>query len=228
MKTNRKANNMTKNIFQKLKQASEDARFVKKTEKKGGMNFNPLEHDAVQSVAMECLNKNGLYPYCTYKDFIIKEMFVQTTCKMTIVDIDAPTSFIEIETHAIAKTDKYGSGNCMSYARKYAFLNALNLKTGMKDEAEEGKDSEDGFIAKPLYGSKPVATKTKTNVVDELQIIRLNLDGKLKTNSVLRGDMASLKTRINQDGVWDAFTKTDVYTKLKDLELKINQQNRRS
>ena len=35
---------------------------------------------------------------------------------MTIVDVDNPKSFIEIETHAIAKTDKYGSGNCMSYA----------------------------------------------------------------------------------------------------------------
>ena len=103
------------------------------------MNFNPLEHDAVQKCCYASLIKNGLYPYCTYKDFNIQDMFVQTTCKMTIVDVDDPKSFIEIETHAIAKTDKYGSGNCMSYARKYAFLNALNLKTGMKDDEEEAK-----------------------------------------------------------------------------------------
>ena len=92
------------------------------------MNFSPLEHDAVQGVAMEALIKM-VYIHTIYKDFNIQDMFVQTTCKMTIVDVDNPKSFIEIETHAIAKTDKYGSGNCMSYARKYAFLNALNLKT---------------------------------------------------------------------------------------------------
>jgi hypothetical protein len=60
---------MSNNIYKKLKLASADARMVKKTEKKGGMNFNPLEHDAVQAVAMEALIKNELYPYCTYKDF---------------------------------------------------------------------------------------------------------------------------------------------------------------
>ena len=27
----------------------------------------------------------------------------------------------------------------MSYARKYAFLNALNLRTGIKDDEEEAK-----------------------------------------------------------------------------------------
>jgi hypothetical protein len=38
--------------------------------------------------------------------------------------------------------DKFGSGNSMSYAKKYAFLNALNLKTGM--------DSEDGYETRPF------------------------------------------------------------------------------
>ena len=172
---------MTKNIYQKLKSASEEARMVKKTEKKGGMNFNPLEHDAVQGVAMEALIKNGLYPYCTYKDFNIQDMFVQTTCKMTIVDVDNPKSFIEIETHAIAKTDKYGSGNCMSYARKYAFLNALNLKTGMKDDEVEAKDSEDGYNADPLYKAtaKEVGmTKKQISLGNRIEAIEVHLSSK--------------------------------------------------
>lgn len=172
---------MTKNIYQKLKSASEEARMVKKTQKKGGMNFNPLEHDAVQGVAMEALIKNGLYPYCTYKDFNIQDMFVQTTCKMTIVDVDNPKSFIEIETHAIAKTDKYGSGNCMSYARKYAFLNALNLRTGMKDDEVEAKDSEDGYNADPLYKAtaKEVGmTKKQISLGNRIEAIEVHLSSK--------------------------------------------------
>jgi len=172
---------LTKNIYQKLKSASEEARMVKKTQKKGGMNFNPLEHDAVQGVAMEALIKNGLYPYCTYKDFNIQDMFVQTTCKMTIVDVDNPKSFIEIETHAIAKTDKYGSGNCMSYARKYAFLNALNLRTGMKDDEVEAKDSEDGYNADPLYKAteKEVGmTKKQISLGNRIEAIEVHLSSK--------------------------------------------------
>ena len=172
---------MTKNIYQKLKSASEEARMVKKTEKKGGMNFNPLEHDAVQGVAMEALIKNGLYPYCTYKDFNIQDMFVQTTCKMTIVDVDNPKSFIEIETHAIAKTDKYGSGNCMSYARKYAFLSALNLRTGMKDDEVEAKDSEDGYNADPLYKAtaKEVGMSRKQiSLGNRIEAIEVHLSSK--------------------------------------------------
>ena len=172
---------MTKNIYQKLKSASEEARMVKKTERRGGMNFSPLEHDAVQKVAMQVLGKNGLYPYCTYKDFNIQDMFVQTTCKMTIVDVDNPKSFIEIETHAIAKTDKYGSGNCMSYARKYAFLNALNLKTGMKDDEVEAKDSEDGYNADPLYKAtaKEVGmTKKQISLGNRIEVIEVHLSSK--------------------------------------------------
>lgn len=185
---------MTKNIYQKLKSASEEARMVKKTEKKGGMNFNPLEHDAVQTVAMKTLSKNGLYPYCTYKDFIIQDMFVQTTCKMTIVDVDNPKSFIEIETHAIAKTDKYGSGNCMSYARKYAFLNALNLRTGMQDDEEEAKDSEDGYNADPLYrATAKDAKKDKKEISSE---VRMNEIEKFLTSE--KPDLTKIKKLISQ------------------------------
>jgi len=220
---------LTKNIYQKLKSASEEARMVKKTEKKGGMNFNPLEHDAVQGVAMEALIKNGLYPYCTYKDFDIQDMFVQTTCKMTIVDVDNPKSFIEIETHAIAKTDKYGSGNCMSYARKYAFLNALNLRTGMKDDEEEAKDMEDGYNAKPFTTqlSKTVMKETKIDdiyIATQLDVIEQNKDN--KNSTVLKSELENLKTRISKAGIWDAFFKSNNFKTFNALRIKHN--NKRS
>ena len=220
---------MSNNIYKKLKLASADARMVKKTEKKGGMNFNPLEHDAVQAVAMEALIKNELYPYCTYKDFTIEDDFVRTTCKMTIVDLDDPSSSIEIETHAIAKKDKYGSGNCMSYARKYAFLNALNLKTGMKDDEEEAKDMEDGYNAKPITTqvSNTVIKETKNDdiyVATQLDVIEQNKDN--KNSTVLKSELENLKTRISKAGIWDAFFKSDNFKKFNALRIKHN--NKRS
>jgi hypothetical protein len=49
-------------IFKKLHKACCEAGGVRKADKVAGMKFNPLLHDSVQSVAMEALLSNGLYP----------------------------------------------------------------------------------------------------------------------------------------------------------------------
>lgn len=137
---------MKQNIYQKLHKACCEAGAVKKADKVAGMKFNPLLHDSVQTVAMEALLSNGLYPVCTYENQLT-DSFIMTTCTMKIHDIEKPEDSITIAgTSALGNLDKFGSGNSMSYAKKYAFLNALNLKTGM--------DSEDGYEAKPFKSSK--------------------------------------------------------------------------
>ena len=134
--------NMKRNINQKLHKAACEAGGVAKGKKVPGMHFNPLQHDEVQKVAMESLLNNGLYPVCTYTNYV-KETFIMVTCSMKIHDIEDPTSHIDIEgCSAMGNLDKFGTGNGMSYAKKYAFLNALNLKTGL--------DNDDGYKAKPF------------------------------------------------------------------------------
>ena len=131
-----------KSIYTKLYQASIDADPVKKGDKVAGMHFNPLLHDEVQKVAMEALLNNGLYPVCTYNNYV-KETFIMVTCSMRIHDIENPESYVDIEgCSAMGNLDKFGTGNGMSYAKKYAYLNALHLKTGL--------DNEDGYNAKPF------------------------------------------------------------------------------
>ena len=133
---------MKTNIYQKLHKAACEARGVVKGKKVPGMQFNPLLHDEVQKVAMESLLNNGLYPICNYKNYV-QENFVMVTCSMKIHDIEDPTSHIDIEgCSAMGNLDKFGTGNGMSYAKKYAYLNALHLKTGL--------DNEDGYKAKPF------------------------------------------------------------------------------
>ena len=133
---------MKLNIYQKLHKAACEAGGVAKGKKVPGMHFNPLQHDEVQKVAMESLLNNGLYPVCTYTNYV-KESFIMVTCSMKIHDIEDPTSHIDIEgCSAMGQLDKFGTGNGMSYAKKYAFLNALNLKTGL--------DNDDGYKAKPF------------------------------------------------------------------------------
>ena len=133
---------MKLNIYQKLHKAACEAGGVAKGKKVPSMHFNPLQHDEVQKVAMESLLNNGLYPVCTYTNYV-KETFIMVTCSMKIHDIEDPKSHIDIEgCSAMGNLDKFGTGNGMSYAKKYAFLNALNLKTGL--------DNDDGYKAKPF------------------------------------------------------------------------------
>ena len=133
---------MKLNIYQKLHNAACEAGGVAKGKKVPGMHFNPLQHDEVQKVAMRALLDNNLYPLCTYTNEL-KDNFVMVTCNMKIFDIDNPKDFVEISgCSAMGNLDKFGTGNGMSYAKKYAFLNALNLKTGL--------DNDDGKEAKPF------------------------------------------------------------------------------
>ena len=133
---------MKTNIYQKLHTAACEARAVAKGKKVQGMMFNPLLHDDVQRVAMEALLNNKLYPICTYENQLT-DNFILVICNMKIHDVEDPKQFIEVSgCSAMGNLDKFGTGNGMSYAKKYAYLNALHLKTGL--------DNEDGYKAKPF------------------------------------------------------------------------------
>jgi len=151
---------MTNNIYKKLHNACNTASSVKKASKVKGMHFNPLLHDDVLRVSMEALLGNGLYPTCSYVTDV-NDRCVIVTCTMKIHDIDAPDNFVTIDgCTAMAGLDKFGSGQAMSYARKYAFLNALNLKTGL--------DLEDGYNATPFKEiPKAKANGTDPTYLDE-------------------------------------------------------------
>ena len=123
-----------KEILKKLHRACMDAKGVKKEEKVRGMNFEPLLADKVKDVAMKAFLENNLYPICNYETQI-KDNFVMVICNMIIYDIENPSQFIEVKgSSGYGKLDRYGTGNGMTYAQKYAYLAALNLKTGVKDE----------------------------------------------------------------------------------------------
>ena len=148
------------NIYKKLHNACNTAGSVKKATKVKGMHFNPLLHDDVLRVSMEALLGNGLYPTCSYVTDV-NDKCVIVTCTMKIHDVDAPDNFVMIDgCTAMAGLDKFGSGQAMSYARKYAFLNALNLKTGL--------DLEDGYNATPFKEiPKAKANGTGPTYLDE-------------------------------------------------------------
>jgi tRNA isopentenyl-2-thiomethyl-A-37 hydroxylase MiaE len=79
---------------------------------------------------------------------------------MKVYDVEDPTQHILVDgCSAFGNLDKFGTGNAMSYSRKYAFLNLLNLKTGIKDE--------DGYDPKPFEEDSPEQSEEEPTYLDE-------------------------------------------------------------
>ena len=233
---------MKLNIYQKLHKAACEAGGVAKGKKVPGMHFNPLQHDEVQKVAMESLLNNGFYPICTYTNYV-KETFIMVTCSMRIHDIEDPTSHVDIEgCSAMGNLDKFGTGNGMSYAKKYAFLNALNLKTGL--------DNDDGYKASPFStrtnnvkestresGAKPFEGPKPTNKIPQQKpsgTAHANVDMDIDMNQVrdaiksINDIYALRKFRKENPGLFDPNNNVRVYRQITDLyethETQLNQQ----
>ena len=150
-----------RNIYQKLHDACLSAGSVKKGAKGNGMVFAPLLHDSVQEVATQALLDNGLYATCNYLTEIVPNIKqVMVVCTMRVYDIDDPTQHILVDgCSSFGDISMFGTGQAMSYSRKYAFLNLLNLKTGIKDE--------DGYEAKPFEQDSPEQSVEEPTYADD-------------------------------------------------------------
>ena len=205
------------NIYEKLSKASQEADKVIKAPKKSGMPFQPLMHDSVQKVAMEALNKHGLYPVCNYEN-TVTDKYVFIKCEMTIHDTTSKEFVLIQGCSAFGNTDKYGTGNAMSYSRKYAFLNALNLETGL--------DNEDGYKAKPfkaptVSAAKPIpkvdTTKLANDWIAKLKdVAKLSASpNKFENNiQIQMKEFESELKQISSDPIEDIRVETE-YAKLK-------------
>ena len=206
---------MKLNIYQKLHKAACEAGGVAKGKKVQGMMFNPLLHDDVQRVAMEALLNNGLYPICTY-DNQLTDNFILVTCNMKIHDVEDPKQFIEVSgCSAMGNLDKFGTGNGMSYAKKYAYLNALHLKTGL--------DNEDGYKAKP-FNKIPQRSGTDHANVD----IDIDMNQVREAIKSINDIYALRKFRKQNPNLFDPNNNVRVYRQITDLyethETQLNRQ----
>jgi len=211
-------NNMS-NIHKKLHNACNHAKSVQKANKVKGMPFNPLLHDDVQRVAMDALLKNNLYPTCNYITDVT-DRFVIVTCTMRITDIDDPKSFIVIDgCTAMGGLDKYGTGQAMSYSKKYAFLNALNLKTGM--------DLEDGYNAKPFQQNSVEQSSEPTYLDDEVDVEEIiNRIEQTKTDKQLDSVKSQVRSVVNhlKNNNFKAYEQIRDKTRKHEVKLTNNQQ----
>ena len=199
---------MKRNIYQKLHDACLSAKSVKKGAKANGMHFNPLLHDDVQATATQALLDNGLYATCNYLTEIVPNIKqVMVVCTMRVYDVDDPTQHILVDgCSAFGNLDKFGTGNAMSYSRKYAFLNLLNLKTGIKDE--------DGYEPKPFEDSAEQSVEEPTYTDDMIEVEEIK--NEIKSAKSLK-ELGTLAAKYADHIQYLIKNNTKVYQQIKDV-----------
>jgi len=144
---------MEKNVHQRLAEVMADITYIQK-ERRTGMQYTIVSHDAVTAKVRPALLKAGIVYYPVRCEHTHNGN--RAECGMTIrfVNIDAPADFFDVQTfgYGVDPQDK-GPGKAMSYAVKYALLKALGLETG--DDADH--DSINHDTKDPAKIEKPAA-----------------------------------------------------------------------
>lgn len=125
-----------RNIHQRLAAVMAEVSYIQK-ERKSGMNYTIVSHDAVTAKVRPALLKHGIVYYpvrCEHQ-----HNGNRAECAMTVrfVNIDEPADHFDVPTfgYGIDPQDK-GPGKAISYAVKYALLKALGLETGDDPDTE--------------------------------------------------------------------------------------------
>lgn len=118
------------NIFQRLANAQKAVDYIQK-EKKAGMNYSIVSHDAVTAKVRPVLVENGIHYYPVGLSHSQNGNRTEVALTVRFVNVDKPDEFIDVPSlgYGIDTQDK-GPGKAISYAVKYALLKTLGLETG--------------------------------------------------------------------------------------------------
>ncbi len=122
------------NIHQRIAAVMGEVDYIQK-EKKQGMNYTIVSHDAVTAKVRPVLLKHGVIYYPVRCEYAHNGNRAECALTVRFANIDSPEDFIDVPTfgYGVDPQDK-GPGKAMSYAVKYALLKALGLETG--DDAD--------------------------------------------------------------------------------------------
>lgn len=118
------------NIHQRLAKAMEAVTYIQK-EKKQGMRYSIVSHDAVTAKVRPALLENGIVYYPIQTNASQTGNRTEAVMVIRFTNIDDPKDYFDVQSfgYGIDDQDK-GPGKAMSYAVKYALLKTLGLETG--------------------------------------------------------------------------------------------------
>lgn len=152
-----------KNIHQRLAAAMGAVSYIQK-EKKQGMQYRIVSHDAVTAKVRPALLAEGIVYYPVRCEHTHNGNRAECSMTVRFVNIDAPDDFFDVPTfgYGIDTQDK-GPGKAMSYAVKYALLKALGLETGDDPDNESVEHSRDD-PAVPPFNAAAAAERVKDRI----------------------------------------------------------------
>lgn len=125
------------NILQRINAVMKAVDYIQK-EKKAGMRYSIVSHDAVTAKVRPLMVEHGIVYYPS--ELRCEQVGNRTQASMSVrfVNIDDPSDFISVETagYGIDDQDK-GPGKAISYAVKYALLKAFGLESGDDPDLEQ-------------------------------------------------------------------------------------------
>jgi hypothetical protein len=147
--------NTKANIAQRINAAMAEVDYIQK-EKKSGMNYSIVSHDAVTAKVRPILQGHGIVYYPTDLRVTQNGNRTEAVFKVRFENIDDRTDFIDVDTmgYGVDPQDK-GPGKAISYGVKYALLKVLGLETG--DDPDTVQDDRADY--KPTTGEKPPAQR---------------------------------------------------------------------
>lgn len=145
------------NIYQRLHAVMGEVDYIQK-EKRQGMRYSIVSHDAVTAKVRPILVKHGVIYYPVSIKRTQNGNRTEVDMIVRFVDVEAG-EWIEVATGGYGLDDQdKGIGKAISYAVKYALLKALGLETG--DEPEEDQETThrpDAASEKRAYVDRQIA-----------------------------------------------------------------------
>lgn len=173
---------MSKNLHQRIAEAMGKVTYIQK-ERKQGMRYTIVSHDAVTAKVRPALLEAGVIYYPTQLSY--DQTGNRTSCKLTMVfaNIDDPTDRINVDSfgYGIDDQDK-GPGKAMSYAVKYALLKTLGLETGDDPDLDQDVTYKDPSLDELMAFSTAISLAT---TVDELtSLLAVHQDSVNRANAI--------------------------------------------
>lgn len=177
------------NILQRLNAVMEQVKFVQK-EKKAGMRYSIVSHDAVTKLVRGHMVANGIVYWPIDMDMNQVGNRTQATFKVRFASVHDKNDYIDVSTAGFGIDDQdKGPGKAISYGVKYALLKALGLESG--DDADEEQDAmlkpsildPDRHLVEDFIDAVAMA-----ETMEQLDQLRSGIKG---TFDKLRGDYAT-------------------------------------
>ena len=166
------------NIAQRINAAMAEVDYIQK-ERKQGMQYTIVSHDAVTAKVRPILQRHGVVYYP--RDMGINQSGNRTEAAFNVrfENIDDRTDFIDVATfgYGVDPQDK-GPGKAMSYGVKYALLKVLGLETGddpdtVQDERANHRPVEAPPAREKLEGPYPAMTTLKAAIKAFAESLRI-------------------------------------------------------